>query len=52
MPKKDGVTKTFSFDKAVVEMLDKLCAKERRTQTNLIEILIIEKYNREVNCNG
>lgn len=44
MPKKNGITKTFSFDKDVVSMLDDMCKSERRTQTNLIEMLIVEKY--------
>lgn len=44
MPKKNGVSKTFSFDKDVIMMLDNMCKAERRTQTNLIELLIVEKY--------
>lgn len=46
MPKKNGVSKTFSFDKEVVAMLDDLCKAERRTQTNLIETLIVERMSK------
>lgn len=55
MPKKNGITKTFSFDKDVVHMLDSMCKTERRTQTNLIELMIVERYSnlsKGVNENG
>lgn len=45
MPKKNGITKTFSFDRDVVAMLDDVCKAEHRTQTNLIELLIMERYS-------
>lgn len=55
MPKKNGVSKTFSFDKDIVTMLNSMCEAERRTQTNLIELLIAERYSsmrRDVVLNG
>lgn len=48
MPKKNGITKTFSFDAEVVQKLNDLCKVEHRTQTNLLESLILEKYEKEV----
>lgn len=51
MPKKNGVSKTYSFDKSVLQMLEDLCNREHRTQTNMIEMMIIEKHTREVICN-
>ena len=45
MPKKDGVTKTYSFSRKTVAMLEELCKDEHRTQTNLIESMVIEKFN-------
>ena len=46
LPKKNGVTKTFSFDRDIVDMLDCMCKQERRTQTNLIELMVIERHNK------
>lgn len=47
MPKKNGVMKTFSFDKDVISMLNDMCKVEHRTQTNLIELLIIERHAKQ-----
>lgn len=44
VPKKNGITKTYSFDKKTVDMMNEMCKSEHRTQTNFIEMLIIEKY--------
>lgn len=44
MPKKDGVTKTYSFSRNTIAMLEELCKYEYRTQTNLIEMLILKEY--------
>lgn len=44
MPKKDGINKTYSFSNDVIMMLEELCRKERRTQTNLIERLIEKEF--------
>ena len=45
LPKKDGVTKTYSFSRNTVDMLDKICKYEHRTQTNLIELLIMRRHS-------
>lgn len=44
MPKTNGITKTYSFKKDVVEKMLYLCESEDRTQTNLIEFLINKYY--------
>lgn len=44
MPKKDGVTKTYSFSRNTIVMLEEMCKYEHRTQTNLIELLILREY--------
>ena len=46
MPKKDGINKTYSFDKETVRKLDDICKKERRTETNCIEVLIDKEYDK------
>ncbi len=45
MPKKDGIMKTYSFDKSILDKMNILCENQRRTQTNLIEYLIEKEYN-------
>lgn len=45
MPKKDGVTKTYSFSRNTIAMLEEMCKYEHRTQTNLIELLILKGYS-------
>ena len=49
MPKRNGINKTFSFQQDVVEKLEWLCDDMMRTQTNVIEFLIREKW-RELNA--
>lgn len=49
MPKRNGINKTFSFPQDVVEKLEWLCDDMMRTQTNVIEFLIREKW-RELNA--
>ncbi len=51
MPKKDGIMKTYSFSKDTMDMLADICEKQKRSQTNCIEKLIVDKYvelNKEV----
>lgn len=45
MPKKNGISKTYSFDRSIIEMMEKLCKVENRSQTNLIEFLIKRYYD-------
>lgn len=45
MPKKDGINKTYSFDKDTIRKLHVICEKEHRTETNCIEVLIDKEYN-------
>ena len=47
MPKKSGIMKTYSFDVETVGKLKRLCDKEHRTQTNMLEVLIADRYERE-----
>lgn len=45
MPKKNGIMKTYSFSEETIKMLDVICLREKRSQTNCIERLIEIKYN-------
>lgn len=44
MPKKKGINKTFSFSADVVEKLNDLSKYETRTQTNVIEVAIKDRW--------
>ena len=44
MPKKNGTSKTYSFNVDTVEKLNALCKDQKRTQTNCIEVLIDREY--------
>ncbi len=54
MPKKNGIIKTYSFSVDVVKKLMELCEKDKRSQTNYIEKLICDQFERErkEECNG
>lgn len=45
MPKKNGITKTYSFDEETIKQMGKICSYEKRTQTSLIEFLISRHYS-------
>lgn len=44
MPKKNGVSKTYSFGEDTISKMNYLCLAERRTQTNLIERLVDDAF--------
>jgi len=44
MPKKNGIVKTYSFSQNTIEMLNYICEKDKRSQTNCIEKLIEDKF--------
>lgn len=46
MPKKDGINKTYSFSNDTIMMLEEICRKERRTQTNFLEMIIEKEFNK------
>lgn len=46
MPKKDGINKTYSFSNDIIMMLEEICRKERRTQTNFLEMIIEKEFNK------
>lgn len=45
MPKKNGVTKTYSFDKKTIEQMVFLSSFLCLKQTSLLEFLINKEYN-------
>ena len=46
MPKKSGVNKTYSFSQEVVDKLNEICKREMRSQTNVLEVLITERWTK------
>lgn len=49
MPKKDGISKCFSFNEATIKQLQALCDRLMiKNQTSLLEFIINEKYQKEI----
>lgn len=44
MPKKGGINKTYSFSEQTVKKLEEICREEMRTQTNVLEVAIHERW--------
>lgn len=47
MPKKEGVSKTYSFDRETIEKLIWLCKAQKRSQTNFLEKMINDTYEQQ-----
>ena len=44
MPKKNGITKSYSFSQKTIQQIEELCEFEMLKPTNLIEHLINIRY--------
>ena len=50
MPKKNGITKTFSFKPEIVQMIEFLGEYYALKKTSVIEFLVKERYREVTDC--